>query len=145
MEITYASGRLGLRLFHLVLLGALLSAGCGQRETYPVRGTVLYEGKPAVGAVVFLHPAGASEPMRSRPSGRVGKDGSFSITTPNLGDGAKPGDYLVTVVWRAEAGPGDSEEDEDLLPARYLDPKTSGLRITVKPGQNDLEPFNLRP
>jgi hypothetical protein len=142
-----ASGRLGLRLspFALVLAGALLGTGCGQRDAYPVRGRVLYEGKPAVGAVVFLHPVDLSEPTRSRPSGRVGKDGSFSISTPNLGDGAKPGEYLVTVVWRAEAGPGDSEEDEDLLPARYLDPKTSGLRITVKAGANDLEPFDLRP
>ena len=135
------------RVSILTFLAALLCSACGgPHDTYPVRGSVLYQGKPAVNAVVFLHPVDPAAPQQSRPTGRVRKDGTFEITTPNLGDGAKPGDYVVTVVWRNEAGPGDSEEDEgDLLPARYLDPRTSGLRITVKAGQNNLEPFDLKP
>jgi hypothetical protein len=45
----------------LVVCAALVCSGCGARRdwkpVYPVRGQVLYQGKPAGAARVVLHPA----------------------------------------------------------------------------------------
>lgn len=67
-------------------------------------------------------------------------DGSFEVSTRDPGDGALEGKYTVTVEWRP-----DSEDDEgpNRLPARYADPQTSGLEITVAPDSADLPTFKL--
>jgi hypothetical protein len=83
----------------LVLFAGLLS-GCGQRtlpqeQTYPVRGRVLYKGKPARYVLVRFEPAGKGV----EAIGRTGNDGIFELRTfSNEGnDGAVPGEYKVTV------------------------------------------------
>ena len=106
---------------------------------FPVRGQVLYEGKPAAGAVVILH--SADNPTEaSRPRGRANANGEFELTTYETSDGAPPGTYVVTVEWKR---PSDHpEQGADLLPTIYGDPKTSRLRATVTAGIN--EPVVLR-
>ena len=132
------------------VLGCLLLSSCQRGVTaYPVRGQVLVGGKPAVGATVVFHPADAADPRALRPAGVVQEDGSFTLrsydpqTCPTPMDGAPAGEYLVTVNWL----PPDYAEYRNVLPdklnGRYVDPKTSGLRATVKPEPNDLPPFRL--
>ena len=86
-------------------------------KLYPVHGQVLYEGKPASGAVVFFHPQGASVPKADNsagehvgpsnmPIGKVGPDGSFELTTGKSGRGAPPGLYAVTILWTVQAVSG---------------------------------------
>src|SRR5262249_23488958 len=131
------------RLLTGALLGLLLACpACRSRRT-PVRvpGKVFSAKRRATAAVVFFHPVGDAGLKALRPSGRVGADGSFQLTSFRPNDGAPPGDYLVTVVWRSPAKAGDA--DVSLLPGRYMDPKLSGLKARVQQGVTELEPFQL--
>jgi hypothetical protein len=110
---------------------------------------VLFEDKPAVGAIVWLHPLETIDEKDptvraeiQRPRGIVEDDGSFQMSTYGTKDGAPIGRYLVTVFWTKNAGGDDG--GEDLLPPRYQDPKTSGLPvIEIKSEPNELPPFRL--
>ncbi len=115
-----------------------------QRPVYPVTGKVLFRGQPAEGAQVTLFPVDDKDPKRPRPGGQVRRDGSFRLSTYLSYDGAPPGRYAVVIVYRS---PEKKEDDEnrgpDLLQGRYADPKTTPLKVEVKEGPNNLEPFNL--
>jgi hypothetical protein len=128
-------------------------AGCGSKRprVYPVIGEVFWEGKPAVGAVVFLHPVtdkllSNESPAVGRQSvGRVSADGSFKVSTYGANDGAPIGRYRVTLVW-SESGKdaGPDEEEVSLLPPEYGNPETSPLEIIeVKAEKNVLPPFRI--
>jgi len=126
-----------------VFLCAVALASCSKSPekpaTYPVNGQVLYEGKPAPGAVVILHRADASS-TPDRPRAKADAKGEFSLTTFTNGDGAPAGDYVVTVEWkRVDDHP---EQGVDLLPASYSNPKISKLKVTITAGSN--EPLVLK-
>ena len=139
----------------LLATGALglTSCGDGRVPAYPVRGKVLYEGRPAEYATVVFYPQGGSESLQEiKPHGRVGADGYYSVKTYIVNDGAPAGDYKVAIEWPGEdpAEPGDPDDPEyvpfgpDRLQGRYADPETSGFRVTIVKGDNQLEPFELR-
>ena len=134
--------------------------GCGADSkipVYPVRGAVLHRGEPAEGALVIFYPLDQKKDVKEkippRPSGLVDADGAFVLTTHKPTDGAREGDYEVSVVWFEEAaekegglGQGDSEhgpKPKDKFNGKYADPKRSGLKATITPGKNMLEPFEL--
>lgn len=122
----------------LGLLLAFSVASCAKAPdrppVYPVQGRVLYEGKPAAGAVVILHSTDEAA-KASRPHARTDANGEFELTTYVAGDGAPAAAYVVTVEWkRAEDHP---EQGGDLLPAVYSDPNASKLKVTVTPGPNE--------
>lgn len=75
-------------------------AGCDRGPTYvPVTGTVKYsDGTVPTGdiASITFQPASAA-PDTKGASGTIQPDGTFSLTTINPGDGARPGDYVVKV------------------------------------------------
>ena len=149
----------------IALLGAglfgLSSIGCGANSklpVYPVHGNVLRHGEPAEGALVIFHPLDKAkdvgEVVPPRPSGRVQSDGSFSLTTSQPNDGARAGDYQVSIVWFQEAasqaagglgGRGSEPKAgaKDQLQGKYALPEQSGLTATITPGSNQLEPFEL--
>ena len=132
-------------------LAVLICGACaddGRKPLSPVEGQVFFEGKPAEGAMVILHPL--EKDLPERPLGNVDQDGAFKLTTYNLNDGAPPGNYAATVIWMKETeyrGVVESVEEVpssvNLLPARYADPKASKLRVEIKEGANQLEPFHL--
>jgi hypothetical protein len=142
--------RLGSALALAALCLALPACGGGHN---PVSGKVLYQGKPAEGALVIFHPKeGDTKPTAPRPTGVAGSDGTFtleSIRTP----GAPAGEYLVTITWPASVAakgkgglaPGDDEKaaPTDRLGGRYADRTKSKIEVTIKSGRNSLEPFNL--
>jgi hypothetical protein len=64
---------------------------------YPTEGVVLFEGKPAVGARVTLVPEDSVK-NRFLPTGIVGEDGTFKLTTFQPNDGAPAGRYRVSIV-----------------------------------------------
>jgi hypothetical protein len=122
---------------------ALVLAGCsnGQKPVVPVRGKVLYHGQPADGALVVFNPVGDNDPKAVRPQGTVGSDGAFEMATYDDKDGAPPGEYDVAIVWLIE-----NEKTKRVwspLPARYMAPEQSGLRVTIRDGENDLPPFQV--
>ena len=92
----------------LVPVVAVVCAGCSRSgpALYPVRGKVLFEGQPARGATLVLHPLGNSGANAIKPRAFVDRDGGFEVFTYAAGDGAPAGEYAVTVLGRIGPGPG---------------------------------------
>lgn len=129
-----------------VFTAALLLCGCSselaKKALYPVKGKVLVDGKPAVGATVFFKATSQDDGKTNTPVAEVMGDGTFEVCTYTAKDGAPVGDYIVLIQWL-----GKSDEDDRSLPDRlkkkYLSPGSSPLRATVKAEPNQLEPFSL--
>jgi hypothetical protein len=120
----------------------LTLVGCTSRKSVvPVRGKVFLGGKPADGALVVFNPVGENDPNTVRPQGTVGSDGAFEMTTYKEKDGVPPGEYKVSFVWLIEHP--KTKKEWSPLPARYMDPQQSGVRVTIGEGTNDLQPFTL--
>jgi hypothetical protein len=141
--------RYGRAIVFGVLLVTLI--GCGKekpknrKEVFPVHGTVLYQGKPAVGAEVAFHPVGEVSAKALCPSGTVDKDGHFSLCTHEGGDGAPAGEYAVTIVWLSP--PPRNMPDEpgpDRLNGRFNNQSRPAWRIQVKSQPNELPLFQLQ-
>lgn len=115
-------------------------------NVYPVTGTVEFEGQPAEGATVTFHPVsgatsgekgGSKQTATILANGLTTSDGGFSLRTFGPNDGAPAGDYLVTVEWRKLVGTGEDQVvGPNVLPARYANPQTSGIKLTVLKGEN---------
>ena len=140
------------RLIAVLVVAAACAAstsGCGRSNgLYPVSGKVLYKGAPASGATVSFVPKGASDGQQADvPLGVVNEDGTFTLAGPR-GEGAAAGEYVVLIEWKEGAGkvkgrsPGLNAPDR--LKGRYLNPNRPLLTATVKPGSNDLAPFELK-
>ena len=117
---------------------ALSVVGCGDINdvvdkvpVHPVKGSVvLADGKPLEG--------GSSE--------FIAEDGTFTLKTGGVGDGAAEGSYKVKVDPDAADLKAAGKKKKIAYPfaQKYLDEETSGLTATVKPGENSLEPFTLK-
>jgi hypothetical protein len=148
----------------LMPLLALVLPSCGRSDgppLYPVRGKVMYKGQPAAGAtVIFRRQDPEPNTIPPVPAGQVDDDGSFSVAVDERGDGAPAGRYAVLIQWRkkveggAEAKPAPKKgrryvvpDKPELIPdrleGRYMNPEKSPFRVEVKPGENDLEPFDV--
>lgn len=120
----------------VVVLGL---AGCGSKppfETAKVTGSVTLDGKPvSEGSVVFNPPRGWPA------SGELDAQGHFTLSTYEDQDGAIVGPHEIAVI--ALSGPPPSEDVERmppapakwLMPERYGNRATSGLRYEVKAGE----------
>jgi hypothetical protein len=137
------------RLWPLAAACALITTGCSPATgLYPVRGQVLYQGKPAVGASVSFVRKGATDPSEAQISqGIVQEDGAFTLASA-AGTGAAPGEYLVLIEWKQGAGKvrgrSPALNAPDRLKGRYLDARRPMLTATVTAANNDLPPFELK-
>lgn len=124
----------------------LALAGCGSKgpTLYPVKGKVVSaDGKSLEHATVVFHPVVAGDPSLSKPRGKVGADGTFTLTTITTDDGAPAGEYKVTVeLWLA--GPRSDDPPANRLPPKYASPEQSGLTATVGTGPTDLQPLVVK-
>ena len=142
----------------LVRLGILFALGCGRDigppkgtegldDLQPVTGSVQFGGKPTPGAVVLFVPSVKPESFRYRVAGIVDEDGNFEMQTTvpeGTRPGVAPGAYLVTVSWTEPIDPDDRDSDvRELLPEKYSVALSSGLRVEIEEGANELEPFQL--
>jgi hypothetical protein len=132
-------------------LAALCCSSCGGgKRFYPVRGTVLANGKPAYGVLIVLHPENDPSLKPLQPSATVRADGSFEMKTyvydeQAVKDGAPAGKYVVTCVWWPLDRSGYGAENlPDKLQGRYSNPKTSALRAEVLEGPTELPTFELK-
>jgi hypothetical protein len=130
----------------VVVLGftALLAVGCGDGgppvDIHPVSGKVLLAGgKPLDSGTIYFEPVNAPA---LKASGKIQPDGTFTLTTRKEGDGAAEGDSNVYIL-PAEAGA--TTKGASRLAREFMDPESSGITVTVKPGANTLEPIVLKP
>jgi hypothetical protein len=128
---------------------ALLTSSCSQKPAlYPVRGQVFFAGQPAAGAQVVFHPVAgrAAAEAAARPilpTGDVQADGSFTLKTHPLGDGAPDGEYSVVIVWLEREKTTGEGVVPNKLPGRYASPEKSRLNATVNAAPTELPPFQL--
>jgi 5-hydroxyisourate hydrolase-like protein (transthyretin family) len=109
-----------------------------------VSGTVLVKGKPAAGVKVTFHPQFDMGSVKFTPNGETGKDGRFTLNTAAPGDGAPPGDYAVTFeLMQAATDKRGLDTEVDVWKGKYADPAKSSWKVTIKGGDNVLEPFKL--
>jgi hypothetical protein len=117
--------------------------GCGrpahQLETAPVYGTVTLDGNPLPSGYVVVPTA------RGRmASGKIQPDGSFVLSTYEDGDGAQVGTHPVVV---NEVAPDEFSsipvQNRVPIPPRYASAGTSGLQVTVKPGEENVLELTL--
>lgn len=143
------------------LFGGLLVAlvavtglvGCGSASTLgtqPVEGTVTLDGDPVEGATVDFIPAQAGSGAAA--TGMTDASGRYSLTVLDppgesiveFGSGTLPGEYHVTVRKATVAPTPESASRQSLgkktyiVPQKYENPKTSGLKATVADGKNDV-------
>ncbi len=104
---------------------ALAGCGDGRPAVVPTKGTVLMNGQPLKGVVGFVR----VEPAGSRAAtGEINEaDGSFELTSFEIGDGCVPGTHPVAVIVNTTVG----AELVSLIPEQYADATTSGLTVTV--------------
>lgn len=132
----------------LTLLGLVLVAGCGETTPsaptgplHPVSGKVLLApNQPLSEGELSFQPTGETGRVAR---GQIGPDGSFTLKTPDLGDGALEGEYDVHVFTKLTKT--DGRREVSILPPIFRDPETTPLHTTVKTGTNTLEPFLLVP
>src|SRR5262245_58702808 len=131
----------------IAALVGLACTGCGnaRKPVYPARAKVQFEGRDLPGAFVVLHPVGSIAPTDPRPYGVAGTDGVVELTTYQQGDGAPAGEYVATVEYREKPRNDDDNplQKPNLLNLRYSRPETSGLKLQIKEGLNELPPLKI--
>jgi hypothetical protein len=154
-----------------IAVAALLFASCFGTAPgrYPVHGKVTYNGQPAAGASVHFRREGETpEEASNFPIGVVDQEGNFELKAEGLGYGALPGKYKVLIFWSPEtvlnAPPatttkkgkkatvsvsvGELRRDPaavtDRLKFQYFNIEKPRLFAEIKPGTNNLDPFDLK-
>ncbi|QEL20891.1 hypothetical protein [Limnoglobus roseus] len=129
-----------------VAFASLLAVGCSNSDgRVPVNkttGTLVWAGHKVLGLMVVLHPTDPAAPkLPTLLTGAVRADGGFSITCYDVSDGAPAGEYIATI---REAPMPDGAAKVALPPAKYLDPKSSPLRVRIeKKPVNELLPLTI--
>ena len=144
----------------LLTLGLVLAAsvGCSRSgaKCVPATGTLKVNDKPPEGLLVTLVPASGKDDPSARPSGIVGADGTYELSTYDAATrtptkGAPPGKYKVILSWLPPKRPGDPVDPNptgrppvDKLGGRYLDPDRSRYEVTVGDEPTELAPIHLK-
>lgn len=120
-----------------IVLGLAVLGFCGcQPALSKVHGKItLPDGQPAQNVTVTFH----DTVKHVGASGTADSTGVYQLSTNSAGDGAPPGNYVVTV---HQPPPADSSQSEGprIFPKRYEGSSSSGLSFEVKPGDNE---FNI--
>jgi hypothetical protein len=141
-----------------LLVAANGLVGCSKGPTrpkvVPVSGSIKFKGAPLPNATVTFLPEGSSP---RNPFGTTDASGNFKLTSYDTDDGAVPGDYVVVIVAGVAAdgkkpeertaqdminmGPGGKIPNQTVVPEKYKERKTSGLKRSVVAG--DANVFNI--
>lgn len=137
---------------HSPIVMALLCTaicGCGNAQApwekaYPVRGSLIWQGKPVANAVVSLFPEDPAVPDSVRPRAKTADDGSFEVWTYQPGDGAPAGRYKLTVVREAVDVVRDVVvvKPND-LPGKFSRLETTDLQVEIQAAATELPPITL--
>ncbi len=134
----------GMRIGMLALATTLACAGCGedwQADTYPAQGSITINGEPPVGALIQLHSTGEAKDKRdSLPWGLVQEDGTYTLSTYEMGDGAPTGEYAVTIRWSPNV---NTPSLADRLNNAYNNPDKSQWKVAITDDDNELPPIEI--
>ncbi len=114
---------------------------------YPAHGKLVFKnGEPVRLAIMNLSPK--EQGKGHECEARIGPDGKFELRSfSNTGnDGAVPGEYKVSLEpFYGPAFPPNATKNvkPSKIPTKYLDSKTSGITIVIKPEDNDLGTIRL--
>lgn len=139
----------GWRVFEVSFAATLisvLSLGCskpGWLETYPVKGIVRVDGKPAKEVMLTFHPREQTADRPYTPSGKTNENGEFSLSTFVTDDGAPAGDYDVTITWPVRYNPISTLWEGDKLKGRYDKKESAAFHVTIEKKPQELPPFEL--
>ena len=134
----------------LSLAGAVaFLGGCsgGSSSGTSIKGQVLFNSKPVTDARVLFHGEGGASAVTDQ-------DGKFHLDG-SRGKGVKEGKYRVVVYKYVDKSGKVPEADEleqliaagqvkSLLPVIYGEQETTPLSAEIKPGTNELKPFELK-
>jgi len=128
-----------MRRFALILALCVVCGACkkdmNRVATFPVTGTVLVDGQPVEQlAVRCISLQGMDKENPTESSTFTDKEGKFSISTYEAGDGVPVGSYVLTFQWGQwnlfSGGYGG-----DKFEGKYNDPAKSTFKFDVQEGQ----------
>lgn len=136
-------------------------SGESHMTTEPVQGIVTLDGQPVADATVMFVPVTQGQGLSA--TGQTDAQGVYRLTAANsqdttakAGAGTLPGEYFVGVLKSVsetpmseeeafEKGvkyeplpPGQTPKVNHVVPQKFNDPKNSGIKVTVKEGENDI-------
>ena len=121
---------------------AIMLTGCGDSTLGTVSGTVTLDGRPLDQGLVVFEDRDRGVSVNTA----IGSDGSFVVETYDQ-TGLAPGEYAVAVKPGAlgdgetplvESATTTSRPENGAIPAWYGSTRTSGLVVTVTPGENHI-------
>jgi hypothetical protein len=136
----------------------LTLAGCspsGQVKVYPVKGRVMFEGKPMVGGggITFVP---KTEQAGKTPGGIINADGTYVLGTYTQDDGSMAGDFRVVIFQETVQEPKPTPDGAppaaaapatvapaDKIPAVYSSDRDTPLTAKVEPKPNEIN-FDLK-
>ncbi len=128
----------------LVAFFVLLLSGCGwgNLATHQVEGIVEFEDGERLkfGNIEFYSP---EHQINAR--GTIARDGTFTLTTYNEGDGAVEGRHEIIIMQQvgdyflAGAGVEIEHDHGGLIDTSHFDYQTSGLSCQIEPGLNRIQ------
>ncbi len=134
------------RLIVAVVVLSAASLGCSQSETVAVTGTLTLSGQPIDNGLVMFDP---KQGQGRHAEGVTDASGHFTLATAKPGDGAMPGEYVVTLAEYYPPGKAPAQpKGGGLLPSRfppkYADPAQSPLSATVERGKKNDFRFEVK-
>jgi len=120
-----------LRIVSLILLAAATGCGSKHPRLVPVSGKVTIDGQPLTIGQVKLSPGDHRAAV-----GRIGEDGSFTMSCFELNDGAPTGTHLVTVTAVEQL---TERSNRWHAPMRYANQSQADLWATIDGPTDDLK------
>ncbi len=125
-------------------LSVALLAGCSRNalEVVPVRGQITYGGGawPESGWIFFT-PVEPADGFPDRPGhAQFDASGHFQVTSFRPNDGLVPGHYHAAVeCWHTVPAMDHPMAGVSYVPEPFQSPQTSGLEVTIAPGQRRVD------
>jgi hypothetical protein len=141
-----------LPLLAVAILGGTL-CGCLGGSGPKITGAVTMDGEPLADAQVHFYSVATNTPVAIA---KTGADGKFQVQPrARSGETINPGKYAVRITrFVDKAGKVPSDQDlgqlqmsgqlRNTVPPMYSDRSLPGFPVEIKPGTNELPPFELK-
>ena len=133
------------KVFYVMMMGCLVPS-CREEmpngprvATVPVQGIVVVDGEPAAALAIKCIPEQPLPETVPPPSSFTDKDGHFTISTFESGDGAPPGKYKLTFNWGRYNLLNGRYGGPDKLNGKYDDLEESPVEFTVDDSKETID------